>query len=172
VLVAGIVAAAVVAIVVFAVTLPESDGLTVARVAELALLPASASGPALDPLEPRLLEASVDGVAFPSYAEAFGWEATGTRSDTVGGRRVETVVYELDGRRLGYSIVAGDAVGLPGSVLHVTREGTDVHVAELGGHLVVTWLRQGRTCVLSGDGIDRETLLELAAWRGGGAIPF
>jgi hypothetical protein len=169
--VAGILAV-VVGIVVFALTLPESDGLTIGRVAELAVLPATAPAPAPDPREPKLLEASVDGVAFPSYADELGWEATGARSDTIGGRRVETVLYELAGERLGYSIVAGGAVGLPGSVVHVTREGTDVHVAELGGRLVLTWLRRGRTCVLSGDGVDRETLLGLAVWRGGGAIPF
>jgi hypothetical protein len=170
-LVAGILAVAC-GIVAFALTLPGSDALTVGRVAELALLAPTAPAPAADPREPRLLEASVDGVAFPSYAGELGWEAAGTRSDTVRGRRVETVFYELRGRRVGYSIVAGDPLGLPGGVAHVTREGTDVHVAELGGHVVVTWLRQGRTCVLSGDGVEREALLELAAWRAGGAIPF
>jgi hypothetical protein len=169
--VAGILAVAG-GIVAFALTLPGSDSLTVGRVAELALLPPTAPAPAADPRERRLLAASVDGVAFPSYAGQLGWEPAGARSDVVGGRRVETVFYELGGRRVGYSIVAGDSLGLPGSVVHVTREGTDVHVAELGGRLVVTWLRRGRTCVLSGDGVDRETLLELAAWRAGGAIPF
>jgi hypothetical protein len=57
-------------------------------------------------------------------------------------------------------------------VTHVTREETDLHVAQIGGRLVVTWQRNGRTCILTGPGIDRDTLLELAAWRGMGAIPF
>jgi hypothetical protein len=37
---------------------------------------------------------------------------------------------------------------------------------------VVTWRRQGHTCVLSGTGVDRDTLLELAAWKGQGAVSF
>jgi hypothetical protein len=60
----------------------------------------------------------------------------------------------------------------PRDVTHVTREDTDLHVAQLGGRLVVTWQRNGRTCILTGPGVDRDTLLELAAWRAMGAIPF
>jgi hypothetical protein len=40
------------------------------------------------------------------------------------------------------------------------------------GREVVTWLRGGRTCVLSGDGVSSATLLELAAWKGMGSVKF
>jgi hypothetical protein len=40
------------------------------------------------------------------------------------------------------------------------------------GRQVVTWLRGGLTCVLSGADVDRPTLLELAAWKGQGAVRF
>jgi hypothetical protein len=37
---------------------------------------------------------------------------------------------------------------------------------------VVTWMRRGQTCVLSGTATSQATLLHLAAWRGGGGIPY
>jgi hypothetical protein len=36
----------------------------------------------------------------------------------------------------------------------------------------VTWVRQGHTCVLSGTGVDADTLLTLASWKGKGAVRF
>ena len=41
-----------------------------------------------------------------------------------------------------------------------------------GDRTVVTWLRDGHTCVLSGSGVPRRTMLELAAWKGDGAVAF
>ena len=37
---------------------------------------------------------------------------------------------------------------------------------------MVTWLRGGQTCVLSGEGVSEATLLELAAWKGLGSVKF
>ena len=42
----------------------------------------------------------------------------------------------------------------------------------LDGRHVVTWLRGGRTCVLSGTALPRAVLVKLAAWNGKGTIPF
>jgi hypothetical protein len=36
----------------------------------------------------------------------------------------------------------------------------------------VTWLRGGHTCVLSGAGVDEDTLTKLAVWKGAGAVTF
>jgi hypothetical protein len=36
----------------------------------------------------------------------------------------------------------------------------------------VTWLRDGHSCVLAGKGVERSALLELAAWKGDGAVTF
>jgi hypothetical protein len=52
------------------------------------------------------------------------------------------------------------------------REGTELRSIERGGRLVVTWLRGGHTCVLSGAGVKPAVLLDLAGWRGKGAITF
>jgi hypothetical protein len=41
------------------------------------------------------------------------------------------------------------------------------------GRPVVTWLRQGHTCVLSGGrGVSFGALQKLAGWRAHGEIPF
>jgi hypothetical protein len=40
------------------------------------------------------------------------------------------------------------------------------------GREVVTWLRGGQTCVLSGERVSEATLLELAAWKGMGSVKF
>jgi hypothetical protein len=165
-------AAPTAAVVALALTLPGASGPSLAQAAALGLLPAAAPAPAPQTAEPRLLQLSVDGVPFPAFAQAFGWQATGAREDTLDDRRAATVFYENGGRQIAYTIVSGGALALPRDVTHVTREETDLHVAQIGGRLVVTWQRNGRTCILTGPGIDRDTLLELAAWRGMGAIPF
>ena len=55
---------------------------------------------------------AVGGVTFPSWERAFGWRATGARTDTVGGREVTTVFYANSrGQRIGYAIAAGPRPG-------------------------------------------------------------
>ena len=41
-----------------------------------------------------------------------------------------------------------------------------------GGRTVVTWERNGHTCVLSSTDVPRDTLLDLAGWHGKGELPF
>ena len=158
--------------VALALTLPDASGPSLAQAAALSSLPATAPAPAPQADEPMLLQLSVDGVPFPTFSQAFGWQATGAREDSLAERRTATVFYEQGGRQIAYTIVSGGALAFPRDVTHVTREDTDLHVAQLGGRLVVTWQRNGRTCILTGPGVDRDMLLELAAWRGMGAIPF
>ena len=45
-------------------------------------------------------------------------------------------------------------------------------LATTDGEPAVTWLRGGHTCVLAGQGVPEDTLLELAAWKGDGAVAF
>jgi hypothetical protein len=42
----------------------------------------------------------------------------------------------------------------------------------VGRQDVVTFERNGRTCVLSGDVHDPDTLVKLASWEGKGAVNF
>jgi hypothetical protein len=143
---------------------------TIGEADELATL--SASGPAPEPraTEPALLAAAVEGVAFPNWGPDLGWRANGRRVDELDGRQAETVFYEHTGDRVGYTIVSGEALEWPPDTEVVTREGIEFHSYRDGGRVVVTWLRRGHVCVLSGRGAERDTLLDLAAWNGAGAV--
>ena len=140
---------------------------TVAEAAELAARPAVDPAPAPRADAPALLDAEVDGVAFPAWAAGFGWEATGARSDELDEREATTVFYENDGRRLAYTIVSGAPLAVRGGGTE-SIAGTDFTAIEDG----VTWERDGHTCVLTGEGVPDARLLELAGWRGDGAVVF
>jgi hypothetical protein len=168
--VAGAAAAVTVAIAAVLI-LPGGGGEpTIDGADELATLSASAPPPEPQAAEPALLAADVDGVAFPNWDPELGWRPTGRRADELDGRQTETVFYEHDGDRVGYTIVSGDALEWPGDARVVSRGGIELRSYRDGGRVVVTWLRRGRVCVLSGRGVDRNTLLDLAAWNGDGAV--
>jgi anti-sigma factor RsiW len=168
----GIAAAAAVA-VVLALTLPSgAGGPALADAAAVAMLPATLPAPAASAATPKLLDVAVEDVPFPSWLQTFGWRATGARIDTVGGREATTVFYEKDGRRIGYTIVAGEPLDVPAGSDRSSREGVELHAFALDGRDVVTWKRGGLTCILSGDLVPRAKLLDLAAWKGKGAVPF
>ena len=44
------------------------------------------------------------------------------------------------------------------------RKGVPYRLLTEHGAQVVTWLRDGRLCVVSGRGVDSATLLQLASW--------
>jgi hypothetical protein len=169
----GFAAAAAAAALVLVVGLPDgAGGPSIAVAATLATRPPSQPAPPPLAGEPKLLDADLEGIAFPSWDAKFGWRTTGARTDELDGRRTETVFYEKEGKRIGYTIVGGDALDVPGDARPAKREGTELHVFESAGRAVVTWERDEKTCVLSGDGVPTDTLLKLAAWKGKGAVEF
>jgi hypothetical protein len=111
------------------------------------------------------LAAAVDGVPFPYWEDRFGWRSTGTRSDRIDGRTVTTVFYSnSSGRRIGYAILAGSpAPRIDGGVV-LWRGGVSYRLLTVDGAAAVTWLRDGRLCVVSGRGVSSATLLRLASW--------
>jgi hypothetical protein len=130
----------------------------------LTLRPATAPAPRESPSNGAQLAAAVDGVSFPYWEERFGWRSTGTRSDSVGGRTVTTVFYS-DGHhhRIGYAIVPGVPPQLSGGAI-AWRGKVPYRLSSEDGALVVTWLRDGHLCVMSGRGVHGATLLQLASW--------
>ena len=116
----------------------------------------------------KLLRERVEGVPFPNLADK-GRKATGQRTDELDGRKTRTVFYEGD---VAYTIVGGEALEEPDGAEAATREGTRLKTFTVNAHTVVTWRRRGHTCVVSSKTVPKDTLLELAAWRGEGAIPF
>lgn len=166
---AGAAAAAVAAVAVAVIVLAGGGGApTIDEAAGLAALPPTEPRPD----QPTLLAAEAEGLAYPNWSGEFGWKAAGERADRVGDRDATTVYYEKEGDRIGYTIVSGDSLGRPPDAATRTVEGVEFAVARDGERTIVTWLRGGHSCVLSGEDVDRSTLVELAAWRGDGAVAF
>jgi hypothetical protein len=168
-LAAGAAAAALVA----ALVLPSgTGGPTVVEASQLAELPATQPRVAVDPANPAVLAEGVEGVPFPNLRPEFGWRQAGARADELEGRDTRTVFYERLGRRIGYTIVSGEAIDPPEEATPTTLNDVALDSLTDDGRAVVTWLRDGRTCVLSGEGVSAATLQQLAAWKGDGAVPF
>jgi hypothetical protein len=168
----GLAAGAAFALILALVLPGGAGGPTVVEAAELAARPAAAPAPGPDPSEPALLDARAEGLAFPAWAKEFDWRATGRRVDELDGRRAVTVFYEKEGRRIGYTILSGDPIDPPDEARRTDRDGTVLHGLTSDGRVIVTWLRNGTTCVLSGSDVDADVLLDLAAWKGKGAVRF
>jgi len=148
--------------------------LTVAQAATIAVRPATTgvAEPASDD-HVALPGVQASGMPFPYWEDQFGWHATGERTDHIDGRQLTTVFYGRGAERIAYTIVSGDALA-PVVAAHTTlRAGTLLADSWSGGRRVVTWLRQGHTCVLSGGrGLSLGALLKLAGWRSHGELPF
>jgi hypothetical protein len=168
----GLAAGAAFAILLALILPGGAGGPSVVEASELAVRPAEAPAPQPVPSEPALLNARADGLAFPNWAEEFGWRATGRRVDEIDGRRAVTVFYEKEGRRIGYTILSGDPIDPPDEASSANRDGVTLRGVSADGRVIVTWPRGGHTCVLSGTDVDAGTLLDLAAWNGKGAVEF
>jgi hypothetical protein len=166
---AGAVAAVALAAVTVLSTGPESP--TVREAARLAERPSSARV-AVDYSNPKLLAADVEGVPFPNWSKEFGWRQLGVRTDRLGDREARSVLYAHDGKRVAYTIVSGAGIAAPSDASTTRRNGVNLHLLGDRGRRVVTWWRDGRTCVLSGSEVGDRELLTLASWKGDGAVPF
>ncbi|HSZ05939.1 MAG TPA: hypothetical protein VK778_12190 [Solirubrobacteraceae bacterium] len=165
-------AATALAAVAVALVLALSGGgatLTLREASALTLRPATMAAPAQSPGNPSQLAVAVDGVAFPYWEDRFGWRASGSRVDRIDGRAVTTVFYtDRRDRRVGYAIVAGTPAPAADGGRIVWREGTPFRLMRENGARIVTWVRDGHLCVVSGEGMGSATLLRLASWNDGG----
>jgi hypothetical protein len=161
----GAMAAAIVALAVVFGTSGSSPTLSVHDAAALTLRSATTAAPIESASNHSELSASVDGVAFPYWGAHFGWHATGTRTDSIDDRTVTTVFYENSrGKRVGYAIVAGTAPPQPTGGVVSRHDGTPYRLLTVDGVAVVTWMRDGHLCVVSGRHVGGATLLRLASW--------
>lgn len=169
---APVVAVAVAAMVVLAMSLTAggSSPLTVDGAVALTLKPPTMAAPVENPRDGTQLMVAVDGIPFPYWEDSFGWRAMGERVDRVGGRDVTTVYYTNGRNRwLGYAIVGGTPPPVVAKGQIIARAGTYYRLWSSHGASVVTWLRSGRLCVVTGHGVSNRTLLALAGWRAMGA---
>jgi hypothetical protein len=170
VLAAGIAAAAVLSLVV-AVSMTGPGAPSVVQAAELSLKPATEASPPVGK-RPEFIRRSFAGVTFPAWSVEFGWSADGARSDELNGRDTETVFYRHTHHRIGYTVISGAPIEPPSDAETLNAGGVELHRFRLGRQDVVTFERNGRTCVLSGDVHRASTLVKLASWQGEGAISF
>ena len=141
----------------------SDEALSVQQASRVALLPNSAPAPAAQP-NGLQLKASVDGITYPTWTTK-GWKPSGERSDTVDGTRIRTVFYvNPEGWRVGYSIAAGEALPVPQGGRTVNSHGTQLHSIKANGANVVTWRRDGHTCILASKRVPAAKLLKLAGY--------
>jgi hypothetical protein len=173
---AGALAAALAAVAIAVVLAAGGGGAgpTAVAVASAAQAGPTRPAPPADPSHQHLLARDVDGVAFPDWSDAFSWKPSGERADTIEGRATRTVFYTgPNGARAAYTIVAGGALDVPPGAQTRTLHGVELHVARADAGQVVTWERNGHTCVLTAPAsVPTSRLLELAAWDGGGDVPY
>lgn len=120
---------------------------------------------------PTLLRVEHERVPFP-VLERFGWAAVGRRDDVVHGRKATTVFYARGGARLGYTILGGRALAPVARARRTRVAGTRLRTIESDGRVTVAWVRLGHTCVMSAADVPPAELHRLAAWKGGGGVPF
>ena len=144
----------------------SSQELGVRQTAALALSGATLPAPAENPSARAQLGAAVEGIPFPYWREKFGWRSSGSRLDHRDGRAIQTVFYSNPaGKRVGYAIVGGTPAPSVGGGEVRWLGGTPYHLTTLNGAGVVSWVRDGHLCVVSGRGVSPETLLALASWH-------
>lgn len=159
-------AVAAVAVVVALVTGGGAAGPTVDDAAALALARPTQPAPAVDAADTHLVDARVGDISFPNYAYTWSrWKAVGRRSDTISGRAATTVTYRGPQGDVGYTIVDGKPLPEPSGARHRTVDGLRLAVVRKGDATVVTWRRDGHTCVLAGraKGIEAR-LVAFATW--------
>jgi hypothetical protein len=140
-------------------------GPTVADAAALALAHPNAAAPGV--VDVVNLDAGEGGITFPNYGYEWPkWKATGARRDTVGGRAATTVTYRGPKGDVGYTIVDGKPLAIPDHARRLTKSGTALAIYVEDGATVVTWRRDGHTCVLAGRGPGVESqLVKFATWE-------
>jgi hypothetical protein len=170
----GAVAAAVVAVAI-AVGLGgggSAPTISFSQAAASTLRAATLPAPGVSQADHAQLAVAVDGVPFPYWEDRFGWRSTGSRTDRVDGRSITTVFYtNSNGLRIGYAILAGTPAPRIGGGVIAWRGGVSYRLLTENGTPVVTWLRDGHLCVVSGRGVSSATLLRLASWSDHDAIP-
>ncbi|WCB94082.1 hypothetical protein DSM104299_02810 [Baekduia alba] len=139
-------------------------GPSVDEAAALALARPTAAAPAAT--GSVALDERVGGITFPNYAYQWpAWKAAGMRHDRLGGRDATTITYRGPKGDVGYTIVDGRPLPEPDGARTVNRAGLKLSIYRKDGATVVTWRRDGHTCVLAGKGKGVEPqLVKFATW--------
>ena len=146
-------------------------GPTLASAAQLSDLQPTGPSPVHNLRRPTLLYERFAGVTYPYWYEQFNWFTAGQRTDDLGGgRTAHTVFYRHTHHRIGYTIVSGKPLIPPRSAERRVVDGLEMRGYRDGDRDVVSFVRNGHTCVLAGMVHSRGTLYKLAAWKGRGEL--
>ena len=123
-----------------------------------------AAAPPVERADHRRLAAHVDDVWFPSWRRR-RWRPVARSSQTIGGRRSQTVYYARDdGRRLAYTIIASRTLPWPSDTRVVTRGWMRLHVYTDGERRVIGWRERNHQCLIAAPrSLSEAPLLALAA---------
>ena len=159
----GAMAGALATALAAAVLLPSGPAAaSLARAAAFSQRGAAGPPPTTDPDDPGVkLSEDVDDVYFPDWSSTLGWRPTGMRRDLAGFHRAVTVYYAYGASRLAYTILSAPALPQPAATVTV-QNGIAVRALRLRGRLVVTWRRNGSTCILTGSNVTAAQLRRLA----------
>jgi anti-sigma factor RsiW len=169
---AGLAGALAVLVLALVLVLPAGTpgAPSLGQAAALGVLAPSAPAPPPDPDAPAVrLGRKVGPIYFPNWATRLHAPAIGERTDQIDGRLAVTVFYQWRGARVAYTIVATPALEQP-AANGVLLNGTEFRTLRLHGRTVVTWRRDGRTCVVSAASVPASVLQTLAAWRAPGQL--
>ena len=155
----GIIILAVVAAVVFGVATHGEDDVARAVVAAQARLPNTRALPGAPDAVPRV---SAEGVQFPAPGSANGWRPVSRHVGRVSDRRVTTLVYRSDGRRLAYSVVSGPPLGAPPTSRSVGGRLPVVLAFDADGRAAVITVRSGHSVIVSAVGVPPAALVRAA----------
>jgi hypothetical protein len=163
--------AAFAAVLVLTIGGSTPGGPTLASAAQLSARQPTEPSPVHDLRRPSLLRERFKGVTYPYWYEQFNWFTAGQRTDDLGGgRTAHTVFYRHTHHRIGYTVVSGKPLIAPRSAERRVVDGLEMRGYRDGDRDVVTFVRNGHTCVLAGMVHSRGTLYKLAAWTGGGEL--
>jgi anti-sigma factor RsiW len=112
------------------------------------------------------------GLSYPYWDDQFGYKAVGVRYDRVAGRAITTVYYARGSSRVAYEIVGGSPLKLGHAGRTTVRSGVLLGTLSGPHGAIVTWVRHGHTCVLTGANTGVPAMLRLAAWHEGGRVPY
>jgi hypothetical protein len=119
----------------------------------VALVLAAGGGPGVDEVLAAAQRPATATSAYDYSAGGWdpdGWHETGSRTDTLDGRQMETVFYERAGRTIAYTVVGGAPL-----------EGAPPQTLTRGTRNAVVWVQDGHTCMVSGKGVGTATLVAL-----------
>lgn len=144
---------------------------TAAQIAAVWTLPAGGMRVGADPDHPTQLDISYHGTVFPNFLDREGWHPVGGRYDRIRGLVTATVFYQTGRRRAAYTVVPAAGLAVPGHASHLRVAGLSLREFRNGDRWIVTFERNGNTCVLTAAAPrERRWLIALATWHGGPAV--